>query len=381
MSHCSKLNWVAAGEIYPQDKQDENIVFARTPQTAIAGEHFLLLSGARDYGIVVVDLRIGVVVFHQLEHQGETVGVLSHGHCVFIVTLTQVLVYCLVEHDTFLRLLPMPAIVAPSSSTKKFTGVSALDAQSSILYVKMSDGAVYDIYALHYNKAVFSLLHSGEENYVKAVTHIFNHEGRILGMQGHIGVACELNTPTRTLFKIHDRVHSIASYGNYMVTAQRDGQSVVVWTPDASRNDQYEISLRQMFPSGQNAVVHLHGQQLIVVHPSASLLHVFEVTAPDAPPSELVRTMRENALHAHIERSICRRIESVETQTVQQIASTFIGNVGGEEDFIPVSVELPVKKQRLSFFEAEEQPSSFYELLDPYFQASELFAPLGIFAN
>lgn len=383
MAMLSSMNWLAAGEIYSQDNDAENIVFARKPQTAIAGDHFLLLSGARDYGIIIVDLRTGIVVLHQLELAGETVGVLVHAHCAFVVTARQVLVYCLVEHDSFLRLLPMPALVTPSSNTKHFTGTSALDASESVIYMKMSDGTTYDVFAINFFRATYELLHSGAESHPKAITHIFSKEERVLAVQGTVGVVCDVRTPARTFYKLHGDVHSISAGENFMVTSPTHGQSVVVWSSDASRNDQYEISLRQLFPDGQDAVVHLHRRQLIVVHGSIGLAHVFEVTKFGEQPSDIVKIMRENALHDHIERNICRRIESVETQSVQQIANTFIGNVGSDEDFVVTEkVLLPVaKKMKMSIFEFNDEPRSFFELLDPYHQSSGLFETTNIYVS
>lgn len=373
----TNLNWLAAGEIY---SQEATIAFARAPQTAISKQHFLLLSGARDYGIIIVDLRIGVVVLQQTEHRSQTVGVVANEHCIFVVTPSKVFVYCLDEKDASVRLLPMPTIVAPSSSSKMFTDVSVLDASTSTLYIKMSDGTCYEIYAIKYNDALYSLIHTGVESHAKAITHIFTMDAQVLGVQGHIGVICDLHTPARTLMKIHDRVRSITYNGVYLVTTQCDSQSVVVWSPDCNRNDQYEISLRQLFPNGQNAVVQFHQKQLVVVHGCSSLMHVFEVTGDNEPPSEVIRIMRENALHAHIERTICRRIDSVETQTPQQIASTFIGEIGDScpfENIFELELEVPpapTKKSRLSIFDTKKEPSSFFDLLDPYFQSLDLFA-------
>jgi hypothetical protein len=121
--------------------------------------------------------------------------------------------------------------------------------------------------------------------------------------------------------------------------------------------------------------VQFHQKQLVVVHGTRSLLHVFEVTALTESPSDVIRIMREDSLHAHIERTICRRIDSVETQTPQQIASTFIGEIG--DNIFELEFEVPpapTKKSRLSIFDTKKEPSSFFDLLDPYFQSLDLFA-------
>lgn len=364
-----KLNWLAAGEIY---FNGQLVTFNHVPSMAMTYSGVLLIAGARDHGLVGVDARSGKLLFIREDDQGQTVGVMTDKSRVFVVTATAIKVYCLRRNV----LEPMAPLPTPDLGDGQFTGAMAVNPLIKTLYVRCSNGTRYAIFAVGYTPVWSSVLYSDDENRIDAVTHLFEQRNVVYGVQGAIGNVCLIDSPKLSVGRIHGAVASISANSDIVASTVHNGHAVTLWSNNFVDNSQYQLSLLQLFPEGQQATVLVHDNWVITFHASASLLHVFEWRHADTLPSADLRAIFAHPLHAHIDKTICRYLGATEVlspddlvdmmlnTTQNPVTATF--DTSSEQEELVV-VDLPPAKMARTMLDVdgnEVVDPSYFDFLD-----------------
>lgn len=371
MQQRFELDWLAAGEITFDDKL---IPFDRIPHMAVANSSCLLIAGARDHGIIAVDIATGDLLFTHDEHRGETVGVLvdrtrtitMNGTTiaqsrVFIVTTSSVHLYHLTDN-----ILDYMALVkTPDVGDGQFTNAMAIDVQSRRLYLRHTTGAAYRIYSIDYHRMTYEEVCLGSENCLTTITQLCKHNEVVYGVQGSVGALVDLTDLKKTVHRVHGSVSSITASPSCLVTTQLEGQGVVLWTPSCDDNDQFRISASQLFPQGQDATVLLHNNLLVVFHASRSLLHLFEWRTTDTPPSEMACAVLSDPFDAFVSKNICRHMGKADVMTADELIDMMINNDDEEEELVTIEQPPKVACTIADVHGNESVDPIFFSLLDP----------------
>ncbi len=334
-----KLNWLAAGQIHVGN---ELMVFDRVPHMAVTYTNLLLIAGARDYGVVAVDLHTGLPAFVHDQDAGDTIGVLVDRARIFVITSLAIKQYCLSNS----ALVPMATVASlDHAEDARFTSAMTIDARSQTIYARISNGQCYTICAYNYHQPSQTELCVGAENCLETITHLFERAGVVYAVQGCVGAIYDIQDVTKKVASVQGSLCSLSAGSDCVVTAQRSGQSVTLWTPSFTANCQYQIGLIDMFPEGQHAAVVLHKGQLITFHPSHSLIHLFEWRRGDEQPSEALQSIFDHPKHARMDRTICRFMGVAEVLSPDDIVTMML-NLDVEQEELVAVAEPPAKMAR-----------------------------------
>lgn len=329
-----RLEWLGSGDIYTLANADRNVSFAHHPQMAIAGD-FLLVSGARECGIIVIDKNHGDVLHQQPALHGETIGILSAPHCIYVVTRTAIIPHIIKVENSIVVLEPQSVFSLPITENFLMTQALAIDVSRATIYAKVSDGSDYQILAIEYNTSIMRIVHNLPESHENAITHLFDKDGIICGLQGKTGIVCDIEAPAIASARLHNNIHSITGHANYIISSQSCSRTAVVWNSDGSANTQYDISTIRLFREGQYVSLCLDGNTLYTIHQSIALVNIFNVV-PDGCPSshQFIEVIANDPHLTMISQEVCKRVESAENRTTEQIINAFFGVTATVEEML-----------------------------------------------
>lgn len=396
MNAVPTLEWLAAGTVA---LGEEIIAFIHKPQMAVLRDvvvdhvasvdkngavtisevtsDVVLVAGARDFGLVAVNKSTGEVFAVQHKHRGKALGVLVDGMCIYLITPTHMHTYVLTQKQ-FTR------VGAPSTlscARGQFTGVATIDRTAKVIHVRYTNESIYKIYTVYYGDGTYERLLRGDEN-DKAITHLYHYQGANYGVVGSLGTVyalSDLSNPAPMLF--HTNVCSATAGPNWLVsttfggtpwlsTSTEEGLGLAVWSEDGSDNAIVELSLRSIFPTGDNVVVLAHDNELITLHPSLSLMHVLEVVSTERAPSANLIKVKSDEQLALIGKQILRPLNcKAKTLTPNAIIGALVGVHETTEDAITVEDERPTQLPRTPNFDLKSMPSlspSFFTFGDAF---------------
>ena len=336
-----RLEWLGAGDIYTITNIDKNVSFVHHPQMAIAGD-FLLVSGARECGIIILDKNAGDVLYQQPALHGETIGVLSAPHCIYVITRTHIIPHVIKIENSHICLDAQMAFVLPISSDFLLTQALAIDVSRATIYAKVSNGTSYHVLAIEYVTSTVRIVHHLKESHENAITHIFDNGGNICGLQGKTGVVCDIEAPLITTGRLHSNIHSITGNAACLISSQSCSKTAVVWKPDGSSNAQYDISTNRLFKDGQYITVLLENDILYTLHPSIALINIYNVLLEGSESiRQYVEVIASNPHLSMISQEVCKRVESVENRTTEQIIDAFLGVKAITEEMMEPMHKIP----------------------------------------
>jgi len=306
------LKYVADGYLYPMDT-GKNIQFKHQPRLSIT-QNMLLIAGALDYGIVIVALETGHVVHTQTELRGECLGVCASNNKVFVITPTRIFLYSLCSFDDSLMFESMAPIARLDNTDHFYTGVAAINPRQSVLYVKTSNGTDYSIHKIHYADHRHEVLYTDKEINITAITHIFYHNSKVYGVQGSVGVLCDIEVPTNTISKIQECVFDVFGTDAHVVSTRVGYKGVAVWSDEMKHNDHFEIGIDGVGSIEQNTAVAVSGNTLVTLDVGASLMHVFSIVSHATTATTL------------FERQVCQRVLAVSLLNPVENISMFLGD-------------------------------------------------------
>lgn len=304
------LKYQANGYLYPLDTQ-KCIEFKYQPQLAIT-QNLLLISGARDYGIVFVFLETGHVVHTQSELRGECIGVCVDNNKVFVITPTRIFLYGLYMFNDTIMFESMTSVACLDETDHQYTGTAAIDARQSLLYVKTSNGTDYSIRKVHYNKTRQETLYTDKEINITAITHIFYYNNKVHGMQGSVGVVCDIENPMLTTNKLQECIFDVFGTDAYAVSTRVGYKGVAIWTNEMKTNDHFEIGIDGFGSDAQNIAVVISNDILITLDVKASLMHMFSINTSSTLPATL------------FERQVCQRVPCISVLNPAENISMFL---------------------------------------------------------
>lgn len=343
-----KLNWLAAGQIY---FGEELVAFDAVPHMAVTYTELLLIAGARNHGIIALDMRTGALAFFHNEDRGETLGVLVDRSRVFVVTARCIRQYCLDNNN--LRYMGDVARLE-FSDCFSFTNAMTIDTQNQLIYARLGVENKYSIRAYSYYRRVTNELLVGIEDCLETITHIFVRSGEVYGVQGCVGRVCKLNDISKSVANIQGTICSLSASSDCFAMTQRGGHTVTLWTPEFRASAQYQIGLMNMFPEGQHAAVLLHKGRLITFHASHALVHLFEWRRATEEPSAALQTIFAHPKHARIDKTICRGMGPAEILSPDDIVDMMLNLDVEQDDF--VAVDAPPAKAARTIIGEDEFP-------------------------
>ncbi|MFY7867859.1 MAG: hypothetical protein ACOVQN_00040 [Exiguobacterium sp.] len=329
-----RLDWLGAGDIYSLANTDKNVSFVHHPQLAVAGD-FLLVSGARECGIIILDKNYGDVLYQQPALHGETIGVLSAPHCIYVITRANIIPHVIKIENSFIFLEAQAPFSLPISASFSMTQAAAIDVSKETLYAKISDGTDYQILAIEYNKGTMRIVHNLPESHECAITHIFHRNGMICGLQGKTGVVCDIEARALVIARLHANIHSITGNSACLVSSQGCSKTAVVWKPDGTSNDQFDITTNRLFRDGQYVALLLDGSTLYTLHGSIALINIYEIVPEGCPSSrQFIEVIARDQYLTMISQEVSKRVDSVETRTTEQIINAFLGITAVTEEMV-----------------------------------------------